>query len=306
MKKIFVVAFVICMMLALCSVASAKSMEFIIDNDIMYSSENGVLEAVTLETAPFETEGRTMVPVRILGESFGADVTWDETTETVGIKNGETEIKLTINSNKAYINGEEYTLDVAAQEINGRTMVPVRFISEALKYDVTYTDELRTVYITDEQPVLTVGDVTYNIDDINVFLNAFAYGGTTDVAVENLTQFAVFANEAKALSVDTNAQFNSMMPQLAQQKDSVRGMILLTPYAKILKIYSAAVTYAQSFYGEITDEQIEKLYNDEYVSVKHILLLTTDVETGEEVSATEKKQINKITTYRRLYRQRPV
>jgi len=293
MKKVFIVTAVTCLILAMCTVASAKSMEFVIDNSTMYTNEDGALTATELETAPFETDGRTMIPVRVIGENFGADVIWDEATSTVGIKSEETEISLTINSNKALVNGEEYTLDVPATEINGRTMVPVRFISEALKFDVTYTDELRTVYITDEQPVLTIGDISYNNDDINVFLTAFAYGGTADVAVENLSQFAVFANEAKKLSVDTETQFKAWMEELVAGKENIRGMIFLTPYAKILKHYGAAIAYTTGLYGEVTDEAIEKIYQDEYVSVKHILLLTKDATTGETVSDADKKKIER-------------
>ncbi len=296
MKKVLLITAVVCMVLAICTVASAKSMEFVIDNATMYTNEDGMLTAVTLETAPFETDGRTMVPVRVIGESFGADVTWDEATSTVGVKAGETEISLAVNSDKAYVNGEEYTLDVPATEINGRTMVPVRFISEALKYDVTYTDELRTVYITDEEAVLTVGDISYNSDDVNTFLAAFAYGGTADIAVENLSQFAVFSNEAKNLSVDTSMQYQAWMEELKAGKDNMRGMIFLTPYAKILKLYSDAVIYTTSLYGEVTDEKIEKAYHSDYISVKHILLLTQDAQTGEPVSDKEKKQIRKKMT----------
>ena len=91
---------------------------------------------------------RTMVPMRKIFEDVGAKVYWEEATQTVtairkvsdqyGVE--ETTVQLTIGSNKIKINGVESEMDVEAVEINGRTLVPVRFITEALGAKVEWEE----------------------------------------------------------------------------------------------------------------------------------------------------------------------
>ncbi|MCR4430838.1 MAG: stalk domain-containing protein [Tepidanaerobacteraceae bacterium] len=97
-------------------------------------------------------DGRTMVPVRFISESLGAKVDWDEKTKTVTIagtdKSGKTMlIKLRIGENKANVNGKNVTFDTKAEFKNGRTMVPLRFVSEVLGAKVTWDQNTRTVDI---------------------------------------------------------------------------------------------------------------------------------------------------------------
>jgi hypothetical protein len=57
------------------------------------------------------------------------------------------EIELKIGQKKALVNGKTVELDVAPKIENGRTLVPIRFISEALGCDVDWDSLTRTVYI---------------------------------------------------------------------------------------------------------------------------------------------------------------
>ncbi len=94
-------------------------------------------------------EGRTLVPLRAIFESLGASVEWDGETKTVTSVLGETEIKLTAGEKALYKNGEMLELDVPAQIMNGRTMVPVRAISESFGVTVVWDKETRTVVLFD-------------------------------------------------------------------------------------------------------------------------------------------------------------
>lgn len=93
-------------------------------------------------------DGRTFTPSRFVAEALGADVDWDNETKTVTVTNGITNIKLTIDSNIAVVNGIESKIDVPAQIVDGRTLTPSRFIAEALGADVGWDDETKTVKIT--------------------------------------------------------------------------------------------------------------------------------------------------------------
>lgn len=83
-------------------------------------------------------DGRTLLPLRSLFESLGTDVNWNAKSNTVIATKGSTKIELTINSKTVKINDVTKTLDVPAKLINGSTMVPVRFVSEALGAEVEW------------------------------------------------------------------------------------------------------------------------------------------------------------------------
>jgi len=92
-------------------------------------------------------DNRTMVPVRFVSESLGANVSWDNDNRMVIIQRGEDIIKLKIGENKAQVNGKTVSFDTAAVLQNDRTMVPVRFISEALGASVYWNQEKKAVEI---------------------------------------------------------------------------------------------------------------------------------------------------------------
>lgn len=92
---------------------------------------------------------RTLVPLRAIFEALKAEVSWDENTKTVSSQKGELSVSLSINSDQLYQNGIAKTLDVPAQILNGRTMVPVRAISEAFNCQVSWDQNTKTVTVTE-------------------------------------------------------------------------------------------------------------------------------------------------------------
>ena len=80
-------------------------------------------------------------------ETFGATVDWAEDTQTLTITKDETTIVMQIGSTTALVNGEEKTLDTAPSIIKNRTLVPVRFIAEALGLTIDYDEESKTVVV---------------------------------------------------------------------------------------------------------------------------------------------------------------
>ncbi len=92
---------------------------------------NGVL--VKSDVAPFLDRGRTMVPLRFVGEAFGFKVEWEEERKRVVVsyENTGDKVILTIGSTTATVNGAICPLDVPPRIVGGRTFVPIRFIVEA-------------------------------------------------------------------------------------------------------------------------------------------------------------------------------
>lgn len=93
----------------------------------------------TTDTTPIIQNNRTFVPIRALVEAFGAEVEWDEKAQKVTINYGTQEVVMTIGSKTYTVDGKQKTMDVAPFIVkeSSRTMVPVRFVAEALGFKVT-------------------------------------------------------------------------------------------------------------------------------------------------------------------------
>ncbi|MDQ2087118.1 copper amine oxidase N-terminal domain-containing protein [Herbivorax sp. ANBcel31] len=99
------------------------------------------------DVVPQNIEGRVLVPIRIISEEMGADVEYEHETRTVTITDDDKTIVLNIGETTAYINDVEYELDVPADILDGRTMVPIRFVSEAMDAIVDWDGDSQTVVI---------------------------------------------------------------------------------------------------------------------------------------------------------------
>ena len=100
-----------------------------------------------MDVAPYVKADRTYVPVRFLSEALGATVAWDEATKTVTVTKGDKSVVLVIGSTIAKINGADVQMDVAPEIVNGRTMLPARWVAEGLGYQVGWIPTLKQVVI---------------------------------------------------------------------------------------------------------------------------------------------------------------
>lgn len=107
-------------------------------------------EEPTFEVAPFIREGNTLVPFRAISEALKATVTWNEEERSVTVTRNGITVKLFIDSKTATVDGNEVTLEVPAAIENGSTVVPVRFVSEALKAAVKWESETQSVVIYED------------------------------------------------------------------------------------------------------------------------------------------------------------
>jgi hypothetical protein len=99
------------------------------------------------ETAPLVQNGRVLVPMRNIFESLGATVSYNNLTREIAAQRGTTVVKMALGSSNATLNNVPVTLVVPATAYDGRTMVPLRFVSEALGANVDYDAGNRLVAI---------------------------------------------------------------------------------------------------------------------------------------------------------------
>lgn len=100
------------------------------------------------DTEPVIESDRTLVPLRFIFETLGADVDWEDATQTAIVQNDEATILFSIDNTTASINSVSKTMDVPARLVNDKTMVPLRFLSEELGFKVEWNEETRTASIS--------------------------------------------------------------------------------------------------------------------------------------------------------------
>ncbi len=140
----FTAGFIILMMMVSVFVSDAAS-------DSITITLDG--KTVSTDADPIIVQDRTMVPVSAIVGALGGTSSWDQDSHTATFVKGGTTVKVTIGSTIMNVNGVKETIDVAPLLIKvdnkggARTMVPVRFISQAFGYNVVWDDPTRTVII---------------------------------------------------------------------------------------------------------------------------------------------------------------
>lgn len=135
----------ICLMIVLTVLLTTFTLPTYAEEEIKVTVNGKFVEFPDMK--PVIKNGRTLVPVRAIFEALNVEPKWNGETRTVTASNEITTIILPIGSNHATVNDKQIELDVPATIINGRTVVPTRFIAECLGATVDWDNEIRTVII---------------------------------------------------------------------------------------------------------------------------------------------------------------
>ncbi|HHV77569.1 MAG TPA: copper amine oxidase [Syntrophothermus lipocalidus] len=146
---------------------------------------------VTFDVQPVIQNGCTLVPFRAIAEALNVKVNWDGTAQTIIATDGKTSIRLQIGNNTAYRNDSPILLDVPPQILGGRTLIPLRFFSEAFNCKVEWDNSINGVRISSPSKQTTViGFYALGDSKTSSWSNLFAKpypehsGGNTDVVSE--------------------------------------------------------------------------------------------------------------------------
>lgn len=148
-------------------------------------------QPLATSVAPVMRNGNTLVPMRDIFEALGATLNWDPATQVVTAQKDQTAVKLAINDTYATVNGQRVLLNQPAILYAGRTMVPLRFVSEAMGAQVYWNPALQRVSVT-----------TPNADDNGTSTAALGSNGT---GIGTGLGNGVAVAGARTLSVPTGA-----------------------------------------------------------------------------------------------------
>ena len=146
-------------------------------------------EALEFDVPPAIINGRTMVPMRVIFEALGAEVAWNAETSTVTATTDTLTVQTTIGNSTISVNGANSTMDVAPVLIDGRTLVPVRFVSEALGAEVEWDATTRTVTIFP-------GDATSNLTPLDrLLIGSSSFWEADSLSIESVRSFSLYRGE---------------------------------------------------------------------------------------------------------------
>ena len=125
-----------------------------IDSSVAYVNDIEMqIDEDNPDVVPFIKDNRTMIPLRFIAENIGLYVNWIDSDKTVLLTNSKLEIKLTLDSDIAIVDGTEITLDVSPILVNDRLFLPVRFISENFFCSVDWDNYNERVIIKGENEI---------------------------------------------------------------------------------------------------------------------------------------------------------
>ena len=187
MKRILCLVLVCCVM---CSTCIMQGVTVFANEEISVYIDN---EKLSFDVPPIIIDGRTLVPMRALFEALGATVLWDEEEQTATGSADGVSIIIPIGRREIKRNRLAYEIDVPAQVINDRTMIPLRVVSEAFGMNVDYDEQTQTIRLTDSDRIKELAwsnKCSYIGEQVDG--KPFGYGALYDIETGKRRQIGYF------------------------------------------------------------------------------------------------------------------
>jgi iron(III) transport system substrate-binding protein len=156
MKKVMVMLLVAALLIGVFRFTPVRAAQNVVIQMTIGSTKAYINSKETsLDQPPIIENGRTLVPFRFIGEALGAEIGWDPVKKAVSydvLGVGGKSIILIIGSTTAFVDNIATKLDVAPKILSGRTMVPVRFVSETIGAKVDWNSSTKMVTVTGTKP----------------------------------------------------------------------------------------------------------------------------------------------------------
>jgi len=138
MKKLFFAAGLLFLIMFAPIVASASDISVVIDETRNVNFDG---------QPPAMVDSRVLVPIRGVFEALGFTPSWDGQNSQATLTRHDFTVVVTIGSRYFTTNGVTHALDVPAQNIGGRTLVPLRAILESMGYELGWEGATQTVSV---------------------------------------------------------------------------------------------------------------------------------------------------------------
>jgi hypothetical protein len=263
MKKIIFVLLLISIVSVPLQVSAAQPIKvFVQDEQVQY------------DQAPVMQKGRVLVPFRNTAEDMGIDVNWNQKKQQITATYADKTVILTIKSEVALVNKTKVKLDVPAQVIHNRTLIPLRFLSEAFGAKVKWDKITQTVSIAIWEPVRhhfakvdAEGAILTTYKDQATFEKAMEYINPDEEYMETTVWVNLMDNTAQGITSDHQAvrKVNEKDALLFMHTDSeaYNGETVANGDG-FVQVYDEAGTMQKEF--EVTVKNIDFTENFKYTT----------------------------------------
>ena len=196
------------------------------------------------DVQPFiNSDNRTMVPLRAVGEALGLSVSWDGTAREAIFSNGTKTIYFPINSKYYRTEGGGYgSMDTAAVIVNDRTFAPIRYLAEYFGYTVGWDGNTRTVLITGGgywELIKTVHEVNDNVHNAPGYSFNYDYKDTDDGG-----KYVI-----ECTFVDNGGEMTAHYIAVGECTEAPGAVMPDQPFYMSMKVYAAAASGWLEPYG---------------------------------------------------------
>ncbi|MTI71102.1 MAG: MBL fold metallo-hydrolase [Firmicutes bacterium] len=203
---------------------------------------------LNFDVNPQVINGRTLVPVRAIFEALGVKVGWNGKTRTVIGTKEDIKIELPISSKIATKNGKQIQLDTPATIIEGRTLVPARFIAESIGAKVGWNGTTRTVLITSNNKN---NKMSVHFIDVGQADSIFIDNGDYDILIDagNNGDGDLVVDYLKRLETDDI----EVMVATHAHEDHIGGLDTILQAFKVENIVDSGQEYSSKTYEDYID-----------------------------------------------------
>lgn len=308
MKKIF--AF----LLIIAAVFSVASISVMAEEEISVVVDG---EKVEFDVKPVIEGGRTLVPARAVFEKLGALVDWDKDENKVIVKKGDVQVTVKVNENALMKNGEKIELDVPATITDGRTLVPVRAISEAYGCDVSWNAAKKTVVVISDANLveaLNVNGISVPVAYYKMWLNEAAQSASaslggkledviamweldlggkslgsqiSEMALSEIKVRKIMRSKAEKLGIKLSEEQEKLIAENVEQMIKDESVQKNKIAKEIIKAQLEDMDYVSNYTEKlmskqaITTKNVREYLDENYVRAKHILIVPEENENGE-------------------------
>ncbi len=228
MKKLFSVFLMVLLAVSVCTIAFAGT-------EVTVKVDGKVISS---DVAPQIISGRTMVPLRAIFETLGATVKWDDKTRSITATKKYATVECAIDSYTLSVNYVDKALDVAPMIVNSRTLVPARFVAEALGCNVEWDGAQRIVTITSPSKY-------YSGTDITSFTSVTGIPADSSRTAEDKTVYNTYeVFNGKAITDYINTLKNNGWTQAFVEND---GDLIIEAYKSGKNLVTIIISFNQEY-----------------------------------------------------------
>lgn len=282
MKKILSLIVALCMMVSTVPAMAEDAVELGVvqaKNTITITVDAKRVDCSVYNQEPVIVNGRTLVPLRAVFEALGATVEWNNDTRTATAQRGGVNVSLAVDSDQLYVNSVAKTIDVPAQIMNNRTMVPVRAVAEAFGCKVEWDNNTRTVVITTEEAV------SDNNADTPEEVVKKALDAIFALDFEALSKY-MYDTEAEGEMADLDSLEDYMEYMTGEEITAEEAEYVAMLYGKLASLIIFKITGSEingekaTVTMEVSVPDFESINVENYITQESVLLIYAEVLAG--------------------------